>query len=306
MESELILLLEKLSILLSFLTLFMTLWWYKYEIMYRSLLVIIAFLGFWWPVLHFVPYGLILWRVYIGANVTTQSKMFIGQHIEGTVNESNDPSNASTHWIVAIEKRSDFLYTHAVGQVISGKGIKKPFKWVSSDYLKKNYTLTHVGYVTRKNTQQKMEEVVDLEPMISGNTCQEFAVDIAFQLSSSRTFTFMKTMTILRVRTVVFYTLICLSVVMYITKLHWIARILNAIVLLNVFVAMELSRIGVHNTAQQGYLPVVKAYFRYPKPVNFLQILLLSLAIFVLYHEMGLVKTASVAFVVLIVISMKA
>lgn len=220
------------------------------------MVAIIAVLGLCWPPAYFLPYALVLWRVFVGANVITQSKMYIGQLIQGGV-ESQDPSNASTHWVVAVvEREADYLYTHAVGEVISGKGIKKPFKQVDSAVLKASYALTHIGYVTKKNTRQKMVEVVDLEQM----------VDIAFQLSSSRTFTFMKTMVMLRVRTVMFYSAVSVSVISYVTQLHWMANLINAIVIANVFASIELSRIGVLNTrVQEGYLPVIRAYLNYPK-----------------------------------------
>ena len=243
----------------------------------------------------------------MGANVVTESKMFIGRHIQGKA-ESDDPSNASTHWVVAIEQgNNSYVYTHAVGQVISGKGTKKPFKRIEGEKLQKSYLLTHVGYVTRKNTQQKMVEVVELEPMVSGNSCQEFAIDIAFQLSSSRTFTFMKTMAMFRIRTLLFYSLLCFSITIYITKLHWIGNVVNAIVICNVFVSTELSRIGIHNTGvQHGYMPVIRAYFYYPKPKNFIQLFLLSLVIILLYYRLGLVESALVGFVILILTSIKA
>ena len=152
-----------------------------------------------------------------------------------------------------------------------------------------------------------MVEVVDGEPMVSGNSCQEFAVDIAFQLSSSRTFTFMKTMAMLRVRTVLFYTVLCFSIIVYVTQLHWIANIANAIVICNVFVSIELSRIGIHNTGvQHGYMPVIRAYLSYPKPKNFIQLLLTSLVTLLLYYRLGLVESALVGFVILILISIKA
>lgn len=305
-NSDLVPLLERLSISTSYFLLFLTLQIYGYEIMYRYLIAVIALIGLYWPPIYYVPYGLVLWRVFVGANVTTESKIFIGQLTQGAV-ESQDVSNASTHWVVAIQRERDYLYTHAVGGVISGQGIKKPFKQIDTAQLKASYTLTQVGYVTRKNTEQKMVEVVDLEPMKSGNSCQEFAVDIAFQLSSSRTFTFMKTMAMLRVRTVVFYCLVGLSVVSYVLKLHWIANIINAIVIANVFAAIELSRIGVLNTRiQHGFLPVIRAYLYYPKPKNFIQLLLTSLVVTVLYYRMGLVESALVGFVILIIISIQA
>ena len=120
----------------------------------------------------YVPYALVLWRVFVGANVITENKLFIGQLIGGVHIGSSDDSNASTHWVVVLEQANGgYLYTHAVGGVISGQGIKKPFVRIEGERLKSTYTLTHVGYVTRKNTQQKMVEVVELEPMKSGNSC---------------------------------------------------------------------------------------------------------------------------------------
>lgn len=305
-NSDLAGLLERLSISTSYLLLFWTLQFYGYEIMYRYLVAVIALLGLCWPPIYYLPYVLVLWRVFVGANVITQRKMFIGQLIQGSA-ESGDLSNASTHWVVAVEQERDYLYTHAVGGVISGEGIKKPFRQIDAAQLKASYALTHVGYVTRKNTQQKMVEVVDLEPMKSGNSCQEFAVDIAFQLSSSRTFTFMKTMAMPRLRTVVFYTLVSVSVLVYIVKLHWIANIANPIVMANVFASIELSRIGALNTkVQHGYLPVIRAYLNYPKPKNFIQILLTSLVMLLLYYRVGLVESALVGFVILLIISIQA
>lgn len=306
--SSAIALLEQLSISASFLLLFLTLQHYKYEIMYRTLVAVIALMGLVWPPVYFLPYALVLWRVFVGANVITENKMFIGCLVHGTMDESVDSSNASTHWIVAIERGyEDYLYTHAVGEVLQGRGVKKPFQWIDSLKLRRNYMLTHVGYVTRKNTSQKMVEVVDLEPMKSGNSCQEFAVDIAFQLSSSRTFTFMKTMSIWRGRTVVFYTLLGLSIALYFTQLHWLAKIVNVIVICNVFASIELSRIGIHNTGiQRGYMPVIRAYLNYPKPRNFIQLLLTVFVVLVLYYRIGLMESTLVGLVILIIVSIKA
>lgn len=306
MDPDHVPLLEKLCISTSYIILFVTLHFYGYEIMYRHLVAAIAVLGLCWPPAYFLPYAMVLWRVFVGANVITQSKMYIGQLLHGVV-ASHDPSNASAHWVVAVERETDYLYTHAVGGVISGEGVKKPFKQIDSEVLKASYVLTHIGYVTKKNTRQKMVEVVDLEPMRSGNSCQEFAVDIAFQLSSSRTFTFMKTMAMLRIRTVVFYTVVSFSVIGYVTQFHWISNLINPIVIANVFASIELSRIGILNTkVQEGYLPVIRAYIYYPKPKNFVQLLLTSLVMIVLYYRMGLVESALVGFVILIIVSIRA
>jgi len=53
-----------------------------------------------------------------------------------------------------------------------------------------------------------MEEVREMERMESGNSCQEYAVDLAFQLSCSRTYTFMKLVMLPRWRTVICFILL--------------------------------------------------------------------------------------------------
>ncbi len=294
------------SISASLVILFLTLWAYGYEIMFRYLVLLVAILGLKWPILFLLPYGFVSWRIYVGANVSTKKKLYIGQYTTGRSLQSDDPSNASTHWIVAMDDENDhFLYTDAVGRVISGEGEKKKFRKKPSEWLKSRYTLNHVGYVTRKKTEQQMDEVVELEPMKSGNTCQEYAVDIAFQLSSSRTYTFMKIMAIPRARNVIFLTVFCLSIVLFIAQVHWIANILNAVVVCNLYVAMELSRIGFLNTnIQTGYMPVIRAYLNYPRRKDFLQLFLLSLMMLVLYVKVGLVESAFIGFVLMMIITM--
>ena len=289
---------------LSFFGLFLTLWIYGYEIMYRYVVLLVSVMGLKLPVVYFIPYGLIAWRIYVGANVSTRKKLYIGRCVR-KFSASDDPSDASTHWIVAMDDEyGNFLYTHAVGHVILGEGIKKKFKRASSQELVSKYTLHHVGYVTKKKTEERMEEVVELEPMKSGNTCQEYAVDIAFQLSSSRTYTFMKIMTIPRARNIVFLILLCISILAFVTQVHWIFDLLNAIVLCNAFVCSELSRIGFLNTRiQTGYLPVIRAYLNYPKWNDFLQLGLLTLVMLILYVKVGMVETAFIGFVLMLIIA---
>ena len=115
------------SISISFFILFLTLWCYGYEIMYRCIVLLISIVGLKWPLVYFIPYGLVFWRIYVGANVNTKKKLYIGQYT-GRPFASDDPSNASTHWIVAMDdENGGYLYTDAVGRVISGEGEKKSF-----------------------------------------------------------------------------------------------------------------------------------------------------------------------------------
>ena len=156
----------------------------------------------------------------------------------------------------------------AVGEVVSGKGIKKSRKMVKKD-MEEKYEVTCVGWVTRKDRERHKSSVIDSEPMASGYSCQEYALDIAFQLSCSRTYTFMKSMGLLRVRTFVYYLLLMLSVMLYIASeyLHLQVVILvpispsffNPVIVTNCFVASEAFRLGYTNLRQEdGWLQGLK------------------------------------------------
>ena len=191
------------------------------------------------------------------------------------------------HWVVVIQDGTRYIYTHAVGAVVSGKGEKKPFRAIPENKLHEKYRLNHVGFVTRKQRERKLTEVVEFEPMVSGNSCQEYAVDIAFQLSSSRTYTFVKTMALPRMRNTVFYIAVILSTVLMALGYSY-ARLLNPLILTNLFAAMELYRIGIHNQSQGAYLPVIRAYIRYPTTGNFLGLILLLSFMILLYQQLGI------------------
>jgi hypothetical protein len=113
-------------------------------------------------------------------------------------------STTLNHWAVVIHDGDRYFYTQAVGDVVSGKGKKIPFREMEEAQLNK-YRLNPVGFVTQKQRETKTRELVDAKPMVSGNGCQEYAVDIAFQLSSSRTYTFVKIMALPRMRNTIFY-----------------------------------------------------------------------------------------------------
>ena len=244
-------------------------------------------LGLWSQFFYVLPYVFVLWRYYVGLNVTTELKLFIGRTVES---EESDSSNTTNHWIVAVQQEGRFLYTHAVGNVIMGKGTPKHFKPMNPETVSK-YTLTHVGYVTTVNRLQKMTQLVENEPMRSGYTCQEFAVDIAFQLSGSRTFTFMRSLLLPRIRTAVFAAASAVSVLLYVLG-YSLGQLFNLAVVINLFVSMELARIGIHNQQhQKSVLPVLKAYVRYPKKSNFLQLFMVLVVLLIMYARNGLLDT---------------
>lgn len=301
MESSYVPTVDCIAISLSFLVLFCVLAAYNYEVLYRTMVLLVAITGLFLPFTYYLPYFFILWRIFVGLNVSTERNLFIGRLKDAMMDDSSTSNATLSHWVVAVQQENRFLYTHAVGEVISGRGEKKPFKEIQESELKHKYLLTHIGYVTRKSYSLKMKEVVMFEPMKSGNSCQEFAVDIAFQLSSSRTFTFMRIMTLPRYRNMVFYMLISLSVVLQTFNID-LANVLNVAVITNVFVAIELSRIGIHNQPQKAILPVLRAYRDYPTRWNFFQLFLISVLIFILYHRVGLMETLFTGFVMLVIV----
>ena len=286
---------------LSFLCLFAILVWYRYEILYRYMVLLISVLGVWLPVLYLVPYMFIVWRVFVGKNAATDQLLYIGQLI--TADDVSDISDTTTHWVVVVHNKADeaFSYTHAVGRVISGEGIKIPFKRMSQDKRDK-YRLIEVGFVTRVGRALKMKDIVDNEVMQSGYSCQEYAIDVAFQISSSRTYTLVKTMMMLRVRTVIFYSLVLLWAILYGMD-YKMANFINPAVLTNIFGAMELSRIGRHNVGQGRVWPVVRAYLSLTT-TNFVQLLLVSVLVVVLYLRDGLMIALFTVFVAMVIVRM--
>ena len=126
--------------------------------------------------------------------------------------------------------------------------------------------------MTKKKREKKLIEVVDFEPMVSGNSCQEYTVDIAFQISGSRTYIFMKTMALPRFCNTLFHVAIlilpslqCLVILMFEYLTPLIAANLDKPVC---HVQWELSCIRIHNEPQGAYLPVIQANLRYPNQME--------------------------------------
>ena len=228
----------------------------------------------------------------MGLNVATDQKLYIARRIQQKDIDEADFSGFTTlnHWAVVIQDGDRYIYTHAVGEVISGEGEKKPFIKMEELTLKK-YRLNHVGFVTRKQRKTKTKELVDAEQMVSGNSCQEYAVDIAFQLSSSRTYTFVKIMALPRIRNTVFFGAVILSIAFTVFD-YPVARVLNPLFLTNMFVASELSRIGIHNKTQAVNLryivSVIRAYIVYPTRGNMFELLLICVSFAYLYQRLGI------------------
>lgn len=299
----------RVALSMSYICLFVVLTFYKYEVMFRGV-ILVATIGFFFPILYGLPYILIVWRVLVGLNVATDQKLYIARCIEQIDMDKADFSGSTTlnHWAVVIHDGGRYFYTHAVGNVVSGKGIKIPFREMEEDKLDQ-YRLNPVGFVTIKQRETKTRELVDAEPMVSGNSCQEYAVDIAFQLSCSRTYTFFKIMALPRMRNIVFYSAVILSIAFTVLDYPF-ARLLNPLFLTNLFAAWELSRTGFHNQTQKVYdlkyiISVIRAYITYPTRGNFFVLLLICVSLAYLYQRLGIeecIVISSLFFVVVLVL----
>ena len=226
----------------------------------------------------------------MGLNVATGLELYIARCIEQTDMDMADFSGSTTlnHWAVVIHDSGRFFYTRAVGNVVSGGGKEIPFEEMEEAELAE-YSFDYVGFVTRNQRETKTRELMDAEPMLSGNSCQEYAVDIAFQLSSSRTYTFAKIMALPRMRNTVLFIAVALSTAFAVSG-HPYARVLNPLVLTNLFAAWELSRIGIHNQAQEVDLwyisSVFRAYSMYPGRGDFFVLMFICVAFVYLYQQL--------------------
>ena len=205
---------------------------------------------------------------------------------------------------------------HAVDEVIFGRGKKINFRKKATPELEKDYVLHHVGWVTRKQRERHIAEVVDNEPMVSGYSCQEFAVDIAFQISCSRTYTYIKSITLVRLRTMVYYTLVLCSALVFLLKecfdqpitviVEVNPQLFNPATITNLFIATEVYRLGYTNLRQEkdwksGLIDRLNVYFNIIPFVDKLKLaLLLSFSIVVQLWMKNIMLTVFVLMVCII------
>ena len=273
--------------------------------------------GCWFPSVLILPYFVVVWRMLIGRHIRTDSRLFIGERRGDSTSKEDEQdsissvSNSLSHWIVAVKvpaasgddqatsdprgyQDESYLIAHAVAEVISGRGIKLKFRQRSKTEVEEKYQLHHVGWVTRKEREYHMSQVVENEPMVSGYSCQEFAVDIAFQISSSRTYTYIKSITLPRLRTMIYYAVVFFSAVVYLLNecfdqpvvvfIPLDPNMFNLVTVTNLFIATEVYRIGYTNVRREsphgwkkGLNDRLKVYFNTLPPVDKFKLLLLFL-----------------------------
>ena len=283
----------------------------RFDRFYSWLCLIISVIGCYFSMVLILPYFLVAWKVVSGRYIHTDSQLFIGElqgdskvH-EDEKDETDSFSNSLSHWIVAIkipseecseefseendEDSAGYLMAQAVDKVISGRGRKINFRKKTKlelDY----YELHHVGWVTQKQREDHMAQVVDNEPMVSGYSCQEFAVDIAFQISSSRTYTYIKSLTLVRLRTMIYYSLVFCSALVFLLHKYFDQpvivivevdpQVFNPATVTNLFIATEVYRLGYTNLQQEkdwktGLVNRLNVYFNVISFVDKLKLVLL-------------------------------
>ena len=287
-------------------------WWRGFGHYLPLLWIIAGALGYFFPFVQSLPFFVMFWMLLARSNEDKDMALYIGQlktknNDYGLSEGLSDESNTIAHWIVALDEDEDedhFNVAHAVGAVSLGKGKKLPFKSQEKHEVDSKYYRRHVGWVSRRNLSENMQLVTDKEPMKSGYTCQEYAVDIAFQLSSSRTYTYIKMLLLPRVRNFVCWSLIILSLINYIAVEIWHTQpliiivplstnVFNPITVFNMFTALECYRLGFTNnllaeviTSRQGYrdcLTTLNANFYFVNSGDFLKFLVVALYL-VIFH----------------------
>ena len=287
-----------LSTCLSFGLLGTVLLYCKFDAYYGGLCLFISALGYWFQFLLILPYFMVVWRVLIGRHVKTDAKLLIGRHrrsVHSAESTSFDSTAASlSHWIVAIrpENSERYLMTHATGEVVSGLGERRPYVWRDHEWIERRYEMHHVGWVMRREREEHMQRVYENEPMASGYTCQEFAVDIAFQISSSRTYTSIKCITLLRVRTMIYFSLVIFSTLLFLWQKctsHQVIvlvpinpELFNPMMTVNVFLAIEAYRMGYTNLRKEkniwkGFKDRINVYFRIISHLDIFKLIILFL-----------------------------
>ena len=146
--------------------------------------------------------------------------------------------------------------------------------------------------MTKKKREKKLIEVVDFEPMVSGNSCQEYTVDIAFQIPGSRTYIFMKTMALPRFCNTLFHVAIlilpslqCLVILM----LEDLTRLLR-LILTNLFATCSGSCHALESTMNHRahIYQWFKQTFDTPTRWNFLMLISIFVLMSYLYHRSGI------------------
>ena len=272
---------------MSFLLLGAVHWWRGFDQYLAFALMVTGVIGSFFPFALVLPFFIIFWRVLLGSQQVTDCPLYIGQRLCMANSRErpkvlSDGSSTMAHWIVVADQGdNDYKVMHAIddeGPVLSGRG-KRITKCKKKSWIHSRYRLHHVGYAIRGNLDDNIKQVTNTEPMKSGYTCQEYAFDIAFQLSSSRTYTYIKSFFLPRARNFVGLCLLILSLAVKIATDIWKIQVIiivpvsadlfNPMTVLNVFAALESYRLGITNsitvkrteTSYQAFKGMLNSHF---------------------------------------------
>ena len=179
--------------------------------------------GHFWPSWLLIPYVVIVWRIskeFLESrrdSLQTQFPVSIGRR------RSSPKHDQSVDWIVAVEvppkkllgdspnrrlvnsNEDDKIYlvTKAVPKISPDESRKQLLK-SQSELNGDDYQLLHVGW----GCQPDMSAIATNEPIPPGYSCHESAINLAFQMTTSKVYTYICDMVWLRQDSLVCYTLL--------------------------------------------------------------------------------------------------
>jgi len=236
--------------------------------------------GSFYPIAFIIPYLLIGWRLLqrkvttaAEQNAATYSPFFIGKRHTGS------GSSHGLDWIIAVEtkveippttgqrKRSShstvqqehtsYLVTKATSKVISGDCKQVIISRADMEDMK--FDLDHVGWV---NCKPDMSTVIQGGLAGSEHSCKELAINFAIQISCSRAYTYIKSMSLLRLNVMVYYAVMIFLGQMYEHYIYSIDSTLplpwSILMMLNTIIAIEICLLQLGDLKDEDYTEELK------------------------------------------------
>ena len=221
-----------------------------------------ATVGSFYPIAFIIPYLLIGWRLLqkqaataADQKASTYFSLFIGKRGNGR--------SQKLDWIVAVELPPELGQEHAkylvTKTMLKGNGQQVTKSKADLEDLK--FHLCHVGWVNHK---PDISTVVTGDELTSSeNSCKELAINLAIRMSSSRVYTYIKSMALLRLNVMVLYAVMIFIGQLYEYYIRSIDTVLplpwSILMMLNMIIAIELCLLQLGNLQDEDYTEDVKS-----------------------------------------------
>ena len=244
----------------SFAFLGVTLVYRRLDWIYGCVYLAVATFGSFYPIAFIIPYLLIGWRLLQRPVVTAAEQkstiyfpLFIGKR-------RGYGSSQELDWIVAVElppkkgqEHANYLVTKATSKVISGdcQQVTKS----KADLEDMKFELNHVGWI---NHMLDMSSVIQHGLAGSEHSCKELAINLAIRISSSKAYTYIKSMAFLRLNTMVYYAVMIFIGQMYEHYIYSIDSVLPLpwaiLMMLNIIITLEICLLQLGNFQCEDYV----------------------------------------------------